>query len=853
MCPTALARLSLPAHPENSEITMSSVLTGDVRYAIRSFAKRPGFTAVVLTTLALGIGSNVAIFSVANAVLFRPLPYENPDELVLVWTRLPATDVERNLVSPPDFGDYQASTTLFADLAAAMAVPGTLTGEGPAEQIMAGYATWNFFDLLGVAPMLGRDFNRDDAYPIDPSVFGAPNPELPPGTLLLSHDLWQRRFGGDPDVIGRTVELEGLGSVVAGVLPRDFRIYMPPDSPIPTGIDVWTLTPSNMTEFAREAPILAVVGRLRPGVSSAQAQAEMDALAARLRETHQFHATQNMQILVADMHADVVDHTRSALLALLGAVGLVLLIACANVANLLLVRATGRGREIAVRAALGSERLRIVRQMLTESLLLALAGGMLGVLLAWQGVQVIAALSPGNLPRIDEVSIDGPVLAFTGGASVLAAIAFGLAPALRTVGGNLADSLKDRGADSGGARGNRLRTVLVVGEVALSIVLLIAAGLIVRSYAELARVEPGFDPDGVITFTAPMPAMRYPTSALRAGFTNDLRARLSTIPGVTSVGGVAPLPLTGNELYFQGSYGAVGIADDAYRANRADYKTVVPGYFEAMRIELVAGRTFTLADAEPEALPVAVIDERLAERAFGDSDPLDQELVLDHFNEQTFTTERKNVRVIGVVAPVRSATLAAESRETVYVPYFFAAFIPPTYVLRTGAEPADLVPLVRGEIDELDPNIPVSAVAMLESYVRDSMAETRFMLALVGSFAILALVLASLGLYGVMSYSARQRTREIGVRVAFGASGHDIVALVLRQGLSVAGLGIVIGLAASLGLPRIVGTFLVGVSPLDPVTFAAVPALLCGVALIATYVPARRAAGVDPVVALRDD
>jgi len=832
---------------------MGSILMSDVRYAVRSFAKRPGFTAVVLTTLALGIGSNVAIFSVANAVLFRPLPYERPDELVLVWTRLPATDVERNLVSPPDFGDYQSSTTLFADLAAAMAVPGTLTGDGPAEQIRAGYATWNFFDLLGVAPLLGRDFNPDDAYPIDPSVFGQPNPELPPGTLLLSHDLWQRRYGGDPNVIGRTVELEGLGSVVAGVLPRNFRIYMPPDSPIPSSIDVWTVVPSNMTEFAREAPFLAVVGRLEEGVSTTQAQAEMDALAARLRETHPFHATQNMQILVADMHADVVKHTRPALLALLGAVWLVLLIACANVANLLLVRATGRGREIAVRAALGSGRLRIVRQMLTESLLLALAGGALGGLLAWRGVRVIAALSPGNLPRIDEVSIDGPVLAFTGAASVLAALVFGLAPALRTVSGGLADSLKDRGADSGGARGNRLRTVLVVGEVALSMVLLITAGLIVRSFAELGRVEPGFDPDGVVTFTAPMPVMRYPTSALRADFTNDLGRRLATIPGVTSVGGVAPLPLTGNELYFQGSYGPVGIAEDAYRANRADYKTVVPGYFEAMRIELVAGRTFTFADAEPEALPVAVIDERLAERAFGDADPIDRELILDHFNEQSFTTERKNVRVVGVVAPVRSTTLAAESRETVYVPYFFAAFIPPTFVVRTSADPADLVPLVRSEIGELDPNIPVSGVATLESYVTDSMAQTRFMLALVGSFAVLALVLASLGLYGVMSYSARQRTREIGVRVAFGAGNRDILRLVLRQGMAVAGTGILIGLVASFGLPRVVGSLLVGVSPIDPLTFAAVPALLAVVALIATYVPARRAAAVDPVVALRDD
>jgi putative ABC transport system permease protein len=828
-------------------------LSADVKYAIRSFARRPFFTAVILLTLALGIGSNVAIFSVANAILFRPLPYQEPEQLVLVWTRLPSTDVERNLVSPPDFGDYRAETTLFTDLAAAMAVPGTLTGEGPAEQVMAGFVTWNFFELLGVAPLLGRDFDPADAYPIDPSTFGAPNPDLPPGTLILSHGLWQRRFGGDPDIVGRTIELEGLGSVVAGVLPQDFRIYMPPDSPIPTNIDVWTVAPSNLTEFAREAPILAVVGRLQDGVTPVQAQAEMDALAARLREAHQFHATQNMQILVAGMHDDVVNHTRPALLALLGAVAFVLLIACANVANLLLVRATGRGREIAVRAALGSGRGRIVRQMLAESALIATVGGLFGVLLAWQGVQIIAALSPGNLPRIDEVSIDASVLSFTAGSTVLAALLFGLAPALRTVSGNLADSLKDRGADSGGSRGNRVRSVLVVAEVALSMVLLIGAGLMVRSFAELRSVEPGFNPESVVTFTAPVPMMRYPTSELRANFMSELGTRIRAIPGVANVGGVAPLPLVGNELYYQGSYGAVGTPEDVYRANRADYKTVVPGYLETLEIELVAGRTFTMADAQADALSVGVIDEKLAERAFGDTDPIGQELMLDHFNEQTFSVEQKNVRVVGVVTPVRSTSLAVESRETVYVPYFFAAFLPPTFVVRTATEPSDLVPLIRSEIDELDPNIPISDLAMFESYVTDSMAETRFMLALIGLFAVLALVLASLGLYGVISYSARQRTREIGVRVAFGAADGDVVRLVLRHGLAVAGTGITIGLIASFGLTRVVESFLVGVSTTDPVTYVGIPALLVSVALVAAYIPARKAAGVDPVVALRDE
>ena len=827
-------------------------LYADLKYALRSFARRPGFTAVILLTLALGIGSNVAIFSVANAILFRPLPYENPEELVLVWTRLPDTDIERNLVSPPDFGDYQAEARLFAGLASAMAVPSTLTGDGPAEQIMVGYVTWNFFDLLGVVPTLGRDFNRDDPFPIDPEAFGAPNPELPPGTVLLSHGLWQRRFGGDPAAVERRIELDGLGSFVVGVLPRDFRIYMPPDSPITSNIDAWMAMPSNMTEFAREAPILAVVGRLTEGTSPAEAQGEMDAIAASLRETHRFHAIQNMQILVAGMHDDVVKHTRPTLLALFGVVGFVLLIACANVANLLLVRATGRGREIAVRAALGSGRGRIVRQMLTESALLAAVGGLLGVLLAWQGVQVIVALSPGNLPRLDEVSIDGRVLSFTLGATALAALLFGLAPAIRTVGGNLADSLKDRVADSG-ARGNRLRTVLVVSEVALSLVLLIGAGLMVRSFAQLRGVDPGFDAENVVTFTVPAPFMKYPTSEMRANFMNELGTRIGAIGGVASVGAVAPLPMAGNDLYYLGSYGAIGIADDAYRANRADYKTVVPGYLETLGIELVTGRTLTPADAEATALPVAVIDERLAEKAFGDEDPIGRQLILDHFDEETFDFEQKSVRVVGVVAPVRATTLAAESRETVYVPYFFAAFLPPTFVVRTAVDPANLIPLIRSEVDAVDPTVPIADVAMLESYVANSMAGTRFMLLLISAFAVLALVLASLGLYGVISYSVRQRTREIGVRVALGADDSDVVRLVLRQGLALAASGIAVGLVASFALTRVVESFLVGVESTDPVTFVGIPVLLLGVALVASYIPARRAAGVDPVVALSDE
>jgi putative ABC transport system permease protein len=827
-------------------------LTRDFKYAIRSFVRRPLFTAVIVLTLALGIGSNVAMFSVANAVLLRALPYDHPEELALVWTRLQATNVERSLVSGPDLKDYQTLTTRFEGFAGAAAVPGTLTGAGQAERITNGYTTWNLFELLGVRPLLGRTFRKDDAITIDPKQFANPNPDLPPGTVMLSHGLWQRRFGGDPGVIGRTIQLDGWGSVVVGILPPTFRIYLPADAAMPTNIDAWGVLPANISDFARDAAWLTVVTRLRDGVTLEQAQQEMDAVAARLRETHQFHKTQNLQIRVNGMHRDVVNHARPALLALLGAVGFVLLIACANIANLLLVRATERGREIAVRAAVGSGRGRIIAQMLVESAVLSWAGAVLGVLLAWQGIRLITTLSPGNLPRIDRAGIDLAALLYTAAAACVAAIVFGLAPALRAVAGNLADALRDRGADTGGVRGNKLRSVLVVLEVALSLVLLIGAGLMVRSFAQIQRVDPGFDARNVVTFNAPLQFLKYLTTAKRANFANELADRLRAIPGVERVGGVTPLPLAGGEQYSVGSYGRVGGSDDAYRANKADYKAVLPGYFEAMRIRLVSGRTFERLDNRDEALDVAIIDRKLAKRVFGEEDPLGADLLVDHFNEKTFSLERLPVRIVGIVDNVRSASLAAESRETIYIPYVFNSFLPLTYVVRTAADPASLIARIRAEAAAMDPDVPIAELSTLGSYVSNAMSQTRFLLALIGAFAALALGLASLGLYGVISYSAKQRTREIGVRVAFGATERDVVRLILGQGLVVALAGIGLGLAGAAALTRVVSSFLVGVSATDPITFAGVPALLLAVAIVASFVPARRASRVDPNVALRD-
>jgi putative ABC transport system permease protein len=421
------------------------------------------------------------------------------------------------------------------------------------------------------------------------------------------------------------------------------------------------------------------------------------------------------------------------------------------------------------------------------------------------------------------------------------------------VSGNLAESLRDRGSDSGGVRGNKLRTGLVVTEVALSIVLLIGAGLMVRSFAEIRRVEPGFDAENVVTFSAPLSFSKYYNSESRARFYGDLGARLAAIPGVESVGGVAPLPLAGGDLYSVGSYGRTGDADEVYQANKADYRAVVPGYFESMKVQLVAGRSFVESDNVPEALDVAIVDQKFAERVFGSEDPIGKQILIDHFSEQTFSLERLPVQIVGVVGNVRSTSLAAEGRETIYVPYFLQAFLPVAYTVRTTTDAAAMLPLIRSEIQAMDPDVPVSGVATLESYVSSAMSQTRFVLALIGLFAAIALLLASLGLYGVISYSERQRTREIGVRVAFGATEGDVIRLVLTQGLLLAGGGIVVGLIASVPLTRVVRSLLVGVSSLDPATFALVPILLLAVAAVAAYLPARRASTVDPVEALRDE
>lgn len=828
----------------------------DIRYAVRGFTQRPGYTAVLVLTLALGIGSNVAIFSVANAVLFQPLPFHEPENLVLVWNRLANANVDRALVSGPDFVDYQQQTTMFEDFAGAVALNGTLTGEGRAEEVLVGWTTVNFHRVLGGAPMLGRNFEPEDAPAIDPASFADPNATFPPGAIILSHAMWQTRFGGDPSVLGRSLQMDGQECIVIGVLPSDFRIWLPPDAGMPTDIDVWRAAPANMITFAdRSVPFFTVVGRLAPGVTVPQAQAEMDRLATTLRDQYQFHSRSGMHITVNSMHEDIVAHVRPLIVAVMAAAGFVMLIACANVANLLLVRASSREREMAVRAAMGGGRGRIIRQLLTENGVFALAGGAVGLILAWWGTRLLVTMRPENLPRIDNIAIDGTVLAFAGGATLVATLLFGLTPALKSASPHLAHALRERTGDSGSSGGNKLRTALVVAEVALSLVLLVGAGLMLRSFSKLSQVEPGFEADNVLTMTVPLPMFKYLDPNGRADFYERLQERMMGLSGVEAVGGVLPLPLAGGDQYLIYSYGRPGATEDEWNQTRADYKAVIPGYFETMGASLISGRFLTAADNRADARRVVVVDEQLAGRAFPGEEAVGRQLdvTVFAFDSTGVNTIRVPAEIVGVIGNMRAESLTEDGREAVYFPLRWFPWPPVSMTVRASADPLSLVSQIRREVEAMDPDVPVADVQPMRDYIAEAVAPTRFAFALIGVFATMALVLASIGLYGVIAYSVRQRTREIGVRMAFGADESNIVKLVLKRGMVVGLIGVGTGIVASLISTRTVSSLLYGVSAVDPITFVGIPLILVAVTLVASYVPARRAMRVDPVVALRDE
>ena len=796
-------------------------LIKDIRYGIRSLLKRPAFTAIALVALALGIGANTAIFSLVNAVVLRPLPYPEPDQLVWSWGFV-RNGPTRASVSPPDFLDYRNQNKTFENLAATASIPLSvnMTGNGDPERLNTSVVTGNYFEMFKIAPAIGRGFTLDNEKTGQDQV------------AILSYDLWQRRFGGDPGILGKTVVLNGKATEIIGVMGRDVSFPQPADLWMPMNFDSPDMK-------LRQAHFLRPVGRLKPGVNIRQAQSDLDVIAAQLEE--QYPATNTgWSLRLVSLREQLVGGSRTFVFILFGAVGLVLLIACANVANLLLVRAAARQKEIALRTALGASRLRIIRQMITESVLLAIVGGALGVLLARAGVDLLVSFSQGTIPPTLSVRVDGTVLLFTFLLSLLTGILFGLAPALRTVQVNLIESLKE-GVRGGGENTlkNRTRSVLVVLESAIAVMLLIGAGLLVRSLVALQGVNPGFDSNNVMTARLDIARKKYDTAEKRANFLSEIQTRVSNLPGVETAGVITELPLSGqpNDMPFTVEGRPPASPDQAFGA---DWRRVNENYFNALRIPLLRGRTFTAQEVR-KSDPVVIVSQSLADQVFPNEDPLGKRLIL--------AIGDKRYEIIGITGDVRHRALSAAPVPTMYVPTFETGSV--NLVVRTNTDPMSIAGSVRKEVLAVDPEQPIAAVRPMTSWVEQSVAGQRYNMMLLGLFALLAVVLAATGIYGVMSYTVAQRTHEIGVRMALGARRFDVLKLVVRQGMILAVIGVAAGLLGAFVLTRVMSSFLFQVQARDPITFAAVALLLMFIAFLACLVPALRATKVDPLIALR--
>ena len=808
---------------------MMGTIWQDVRFGVRVLWKTPGFTLVAIIALALGIGANTAIFSVVNAVLLRALPYRHAGRLVVVWEHKRGSEKEHNVVSPADFLDWRDQAQSFDDMAAFADVRVNLTGAGAPVEIPAQVSTGNLFALLGADAALGRAYTTADEAPGHDDV------------VVLSDELWRRQFGGDPGIVGKTLTMNGHAVTVLGVMPPGFKWFIKENSLGGKPAELWT--PRQWTDRRRVGRFLSVAARLKPGVTPAQAQAEMDTIAARFEQQYP-DFSKNWGVRVVPLRTQLAGELRRPLLVLLGAVAFVLLIACANVANLMMARAAARSKEIAIRTALGAARARVVRQLLTESVLLALVGGVVGLLLALWGVDVLVALSPPNLISRAEVGLSLPVLAFTFGVSLVTGIVFGLLPALEAARSDPHEALKETGrSNTGSPRSRRLRGAFVVAEVALALVLLVGAGLMMKSFLRLQAVNPGFDPQNLLTMRVVLPRAKYPDDAKRVAFFRQAVERMRALPGVRSAAVVDYLP-------FAGLGSATGFTIEGRPAPPAgndqvtDVRMSDEHYFSAMNIPVVSGRTFTEQEAM-ENRHVVVINQALAHKYFPGTDPIGQRLVID-MKEKNEPDE-----VIGVVGDAKYMTLETEPRAMVYWPHPQLANSAMTIVLRTAGDPLSLAPTAQQVIQAIDKDQPVADVRTAASWIDESVARTRFGTLLLNVFAAVALLLAAVGLYGVMAYNVTQRTHEIGIRMALGARPVDVFKLVVGQGMLLALVGVALGLGGAFALTRLLVSLLYEVSATDPVVFAGLALLLAGVAFVACYVPARRATKVDPMVALR--
>jgi putative ABC transport system permease protein len=813
------------ALPPRRRIPVTS-LVRDVAYGVRMLRRSPGFSLIAVLTLAIGIGANTAIFSVVNGVLLRPLPYLAPEQLVYIWDRFEWVGIPRGSVSAPQVDDLRQQATLFEGFAALKKGSVQLTGDGAPEQVRTGTASANFFRLLGVSAALGRTFVVGDDVPGAPCV------------VVLSHGFWLRRFGGDPGVIGTTIALGDQSATVAGVLPRDFTFAIESSLSSPRSADLWLPYQVDLAAASRNQHGLAVLARIKDGVTFDQARAEL--LSLGQQQDEDWFGNNGFTFTTVAVHDDLVGHLRPALFLLLGAVGFLLLIATANIATLMLARSQLRTREIAVRTALGASRGRIMWMAFVEAGVLAALGGALGFAVAAFGLDALLALAPEALPRQESITVDGGIFAFAGVVVLATAVLCGVAPAFQSSSPTLTIALREGGQGALGlGRAMRTRNVLVTAEVALSLVLLTGAGLLVRSLTQMAQTDPGFEPAGLLTFDVELPNSRYDQDATRTAFFEELIERVGVMPGVEGVAATGTLPVSAE--YTNQTDGRPDVLTDEDDAVMYDYMPVTPGYFSVMGIKIVAGRSFTAEDRS-DAPRVAVIDETAA-AYWPDGGAVGRTIgFLGH-----------DWTVVGVARHARLYRVYEDSRPQFYAPYAQLPYRAMAVAIKTELEPTSLVSQVQARVAEIDVNQPIYNVRTMEGRVRASTAERRFATMLMTAFAVTGLLLAALGVYGVLSYSVANRIHEIAVRMALGALQTNVVRFVVRQGLAVTAAGLLLGLVGSVGLSRMMSGMVYEIESVDPLTYALVPLTLIAIAAVACFVPAWRATRVDPLQAMRKE
>lgn len=800
----------------------------DLRYSFRLLLKNPSFTAIAVLTLALGIGANTAIFSVVNSLLLRPLPYTDAQQLVWIWGTNPKNDIPQEAASAPDFADWKSQNQSFEEMAAFARTALIFNADREPERLMGGAVTDGFFSVLGAQPKLGRIFLPEEDKP------GANR------VIILSEALWQSRFGSDPNIIDKSLTLTGNSYTVVGVMSADFLNPRPGDR---QPAEFWVPLRLDYANAARRGDFLGVIARLKPAVTLAQAQADMHGIASNL-ET-QYPATNNgWSTKVLTMHERFVGDVSRTLLVLMGAVCFLLLIACANVANLLLVRASTRRKEIAIRAALGASRFRLTGQLLTESVVLSLIGGALGLIMAVWGLNLLVAFIPDNLPRLNEISLDNRALGFTFAIAVMTGIVFGLIPALQASTPNLNNCLKEGGKDTANLGGsNQIRNVFAVVEVALALVLLAGAGLMTKSFLKLQDVNPGFNTKQVVTMQVQLPGTRYKEDDQLVNYGTQLLEKMSATPQVAAASLVSDVPLTGGGDVL--AFGIEGIArNPGDPIQDAEAHGVSPDYFKALGIQLKHGVLFTERDTLSSP-GVVVISETMAKRYWGDDDPIGKRITLNGGDDPTW------MKILGIVSDVRQETLNQAPYPQMYAPIAQQPRRTLTILARSSSDTTSTISAIRNQVKELDANVPVFNVQTMDQILADSIAPPRFNAVLIVLFACLALILAAVGIYGVISYGVTQRRHEIGIRMALGAKPSEVLRMIIGQGLKLVLIGIGLGLVAVFLLTRLMSSLLFEVSATDPLTFIVVSLLLTGVALIACWVPARRAAQTDPMVALR--